>query len=403
MSSARVCRRAVRQSRGLSLSCASAQAGSPGQKKQCCGEHSRFRPVAGPSRAGEVRLYTEGDVLYEDMLASIAAARRSIRLESYIFAADEIGWRFASALAARVADGVRVWVHIDAAGSFFWASRALERYLKKSGVHIRWFHRWSWRRPWRYNRRNHRKLLIVDAQHFYLGGFNIHRESSRACYGEARWRDTQVRVAGPLAGDAAELFDRFWRGKRHWDPKPAAGDGLLVPNHTRRCRNVIRCLLARRIDEAKRYVHLTTPYFVPDLATQQAMIAAARRGVDVRLLVPSKSDVPITQWAARAAYANLLAAGVRVYEYQPRILHAKTVVVDGEWSTVGTANLDYRSLFTNYELNYVSHEPDFCAELERQFRDDLAQSGEVTAKRWALRPWSAKLTEGVGWLARRLL
>ncbi len=349
-------------------------------------------------------LFTEGDALYGAMLSSIAAARSTVHLESYIFADDEIGREFARALEARANTGVEVRLHLDAAGSLFRWSRRLGRRLREGGVQVRRFHRWSWREPLRYNRRNHRKLLVVDGAQAYLGGFNIHRENSAAVFGEERWRDTHVGVRGPLAAQAAGLFDAFWRGDRHWLPAeqtPAAS--VLLPNHTRTCRHRLRCMFDQMFGAATHRVDLTTPYFVPDHRTQHRLIEAARRGVEVRLLVPAKSDVAPARWAARASYAALLHAGVRIFEYRPRMLHAKTAVVDGSWATIGTANLDYRSFFLNYELNLVSRDADLCERLQSQFGEDLAQSREIGAASWPQRPSIERLSEAVGWAARRWL
>lgn len=349
-------------------------------------------------------LYTEGDVLYGAMLASIAAARSTVRLESYIFADDEIGRRFSNALDARAQAGIDVRVHFDSAGSLFRGSQRLARRMRESGVQVRRFHRWSWREPLRYNRRNHRKLLVVDGEHAYLGGYNIHRESSAAEFGDKRWRDTHIRVCGPLAAQAAGLFDAFWRGDRRWLPtEQAPMSSVLLPNHTRTCRHRLRCVFDQMFGAATVRVDLTTPYFVPDYRTQHRLIEAARRGVEVRLLVPAKSDVPLARWAARASYAVLMHAGVRIFEYSPRMLHAKTAVVDGSWTTIGTANLDYRSFFLNYELNLVSRNPDLCKRLQAQFEEDLAQSREVTAVSWPKRPSIERVYEAVGWVARRWL
>lgn len=349
-------------------------------------------------------LYTEGDALYDAMLASIAAARSTVLLESYIFADDEIGRKFARVLGARAEAGIEVRLHIDAAGSLFRSSRQLERKMREGGVQVRRFHRWSWRAPLRYNRRNHRKLLVVDSAQAYLGGFNIHRESSAAAFGEKRWRDTHVRVRGPLAEHAAGLFDAFWRGDRRWLPaEQAPASSVLLPNHTRTCRHRLRCVFDQMFGTTKDRVDLTTPYFVPDRRTQHRLIEAARRGVKVRLLVPAKSDVPLARWAARASYQALLQAGVRIFEYLPRMLHAKTVVADGSWATVGTANLDYRSFFLNYELNLVSRDPELCERLQAQFDEDLTQARQISAESWPLRPSVERLSEAIGWVARRWL
>ena len=354
--------------------------------------------------AGRIRVYTEGDRLYAAMLAAIRSARRSIKLESYIFADDEIGRSFIAALTARARAGVQVLVHLDAAGSFFWGPRAVQKALKAGGVQVRWFHRWSWRDPLRYNRRNHRKILVVDGRMGFLGGFNIHRENSLAVYGEARWRDTHLEVGGALARDLQILFNAFWRRRQRNSPVTISADGSeLITNYSRRGRRFLHKLFTSKFATARRSIHLTTPYFVPDYRTRRGLMRAARRGVDVRLLVPRKNNEWLAQWAAHAAYANLLAAGVHIHEYLPRMLHAKALVVDGEWSSVGTANLDYRSFFLNYELNLASEQPALARTLERHFRQDLAQSAPIHPRRWAQRSWLLRPLELIGWGARHWL
>jgi cardiolipin synthase len=350
----------------------------------------------------EYVLFTEGDDLYDAMVAAIGAAREQVDLETYIYAADEVGWRIGEALAAKARAGVNVRVLVDAAGSSFSFSNDLERYLRQHGVIVRRFHKWSWNRLRRFYRRNHRKLLVIDRREAYVGGFNLHRESSRSTYGLKRWRDTHVRMSGALAKHASALFDAFWAGDRSWSPRWTGGDAL-IPNNSRICNHQVHCLYVRLLRSAENRLFMTTPYFVPDHDTQNELVQAARRGVDVRLLLPGKSDVPIARWAARAAYRKLLSAGIRLFEYQPRVLHAKTAVVDGVVATVGTANLDYRSLFVNYELNLFSANRALCAALEEQFLVDLTEAMEVTVPGWSRRPWSGMVAESVGWLARRWL
>jgi cardiolipin synthase A/B len=352
----------------------------------------------------DMHLFTEGDELYAAMLESIGGARDSVYMESYIFADDEIGWQFAQALVQRAEVGVNVRLHLDAAGLLINSSHIMERYLRKKGVLLKLFHRWSWQQPLRYNRRNHRKLLIIDGQIAYVGGFNIHRQSARRLYGETRWRDTHIRFSGTLVKDAAQLFDQFWRGIRSWTPPQHNGrETSLVSNNMRTCRHMIRCLYSEAFANARKRIFLTTPYFVPDLLMQQWIIQAAHRGLDVRLLVPSKSDVSITQWAAHAFYDGLLSAGVRIYEYQPRMLHAKIVVIDDNWATVGTANLDYRSFFLNFELLLAIRNSDICSQLGQQFLDDLSESRPIILDDWSKRSWPGRVLEMFGWIVRRWL
>lgn len=349
------------------------------------------------------RLFTEGDTLYDAMLADIATARNTIKLESYIFADDEIGQRFARALSKRSASGVRIQLHLDAAGSLFWHSRRLERELKKNGVEVRWFHRWSWRNPLRYNRRNHRKLLVIDDSTAYVGGFNIHRENSYAIYGKKRWRDTHVQFFGGLAVQAGQMFDRFWKGNRRWLQPQPINQNLLVPNYSLRGRFFLNRMFSDLISGAHRSIFITTPYFVPDQRSQRLLTSAAQRGVDVRLLVPNKSDNRVAQWAAHAAYDALLRHRVRIFEYKPRMLHAKTAIVDGKRATVGTANFDYRSLFLNYELNLFTPDSILCQKLHEQFKKDLMEAEEIHLKQWNRRLWISRLFEFIGWIARRWL
>ena len=351
-----------------------------------------------------LRLYIEGDDLYRAMLAAIATARHSIKLESYIFAYDEIGRQFIAALTQRAAAGVQVLVHLDAAGSLFLGPRHVQQALRQGGVRVRWFHRWNWRAPWLYNRRNHRKLLVVDGRRGFFGGFNIHRENSRQVYGEGRWLDTHLEVHGQLARHLQNLFDSFWRHRsRHSAVQYVADGHVLISSHARRGRLYLRNLFAEKFTGAQKRIYLTTPYFVPDYRTRQGLMRAARRGADVRLLVPRKSNQHLAKWAAHAAYANLFVAGVRIYEYLPRMLHSKTVTVDGDWSSIGTANLDYRSFFLNYELNLASGSVALARVLERRFEADLQASEEIRPRRWARRSWLMRPLEIVGWAARHWL
>ncbi len=358
------------------------------------------------SRVGSdaFQIYTEGDLLFDAMLAAIGSAKQRVWMESYIFADDEVGRRFAQALSERASAGVQVRLLVDALGSLFQFYRSLGPELEQSGVQVRHFHRWYWREPFRYNRRDHRKLLVVDDRKAFLGGFNIHRQSSQRYFGPLRWRDTHAAFQGGLARQAAELFDAFWRGDRRWLPEDnRQASSVLVPNQSRVCRRRLACIYADFLGSAKEQICLTTPYFVPDHRTQKALLAAVRRGVEVRLLVPHTSDVRLARWAANAVYARLLDAGVQIFEYLPRMLHAKVAIADGSWATLGTANLDYRSLFQNYELNLVSRDPGLCHQLQMQFEADLTEASAVCATRWRQRRWVPRLAELLGWSVRRWL
>lgn len=347
-------------------------------------------------------LFVEGDALYDAMLADLGSAQDTIRLESYIFFDDEIGKRFVDVLGRAAKSGVATTLRLDAAGSLGGLRNASLLQLAREGVVLAWSRVWNWRHPWLFHLRNHRKLLIVDGSAVYLGGFNIHRDSSRRVVGEARWRDTHVRITGPLVLDAIAVFDHYLHLGRTWQPSTTRG-AYLLPNRTARCRHRLRCAFNDRFASATHRIWLTTPYFVPDRHSQRRLCAAARRGIDVRLLVPGKNDVVLAQWASRASYSHLLAAGVRIFEYQPRVLHAKTALVDRDWGTVGTANFDYRSFFVNDELNLIVEDESFNAELATQFEEDVASSREITTEAWKHRHWRAPIAEAIGWGARRWL
>ncbi len=356
-----------------------------------------------PETHPRIALFTEGDELYQAMLADIAAARHSIRLESYIFAADESGRPFAEAMRAAAARGLRVELRIDAVGSFGLFPRALERDLRAAGVRVHRWRRFSLREPLRFfHRRNHRKLLVIDERLCWLGGFNIHRECSRRAVGESRWLDYHLRIEGPAARQAALIFDHDGRLPR--GARLRASDGiLLLPNKTRRQRALLHRVLRQAFARARRRVLLVSPYFVPDRRTQRGLTEAAGRGVEVMVLVPAKSDVRLAQWASRAAYSRLLAGGVRIFEYQPRVLHAKAFLIDQSLASVGTANLDYRSFFINDEINAFLRDPGFVAVLAARIAGDLAEGREIRLRPWLRRSWLNWIPETIGWLARRWL
>lgn len=348
------------------------------------------------------QLFIEGDVLYEAMLDDIDAARDNVRLESYIIASDRVGRAFIDSVIRRARCGVQVRMRADQAGSWTVLTRSDIDRMRTNGVRFEWSRPWSAWQPLSSNRRNHRKLLVVDNAVAYTGGFNLHDASSMRAVGQSRWRDTHARFTGEPAAAAGIVFDCYRDVPPRWMP-PTTGRLWLLPNRSWACRHRLRCVLHDQLTAAHTRIWATTPYFVPDSATQRLLRNAAQRGVDVRLLVPGKSDVPITQWAARAAYSRLLASGVRIFEYFPRVLHAKTILVDSAWSTIGTANLDYRSLFVNDELNLIDESGELNAQLAEIFLCDLLDAQEVHEKPWSQRPWRRRIAETIGWSARRWL
>jgi len=354
--------------------------------------------------SNRITVFTEGDDLYADMLDAIGTAESSIDMESYIFEADEVGMRFIHAFAVRASAGIRVRLHLDAFGSMALRDSSGIKTLIDAGVELRWYNPLRWLRLVHFNRRNHRKLLIIDKRSVWLGGFNIHRENSLRVYGEQRWLDIQIRVDGTLAAQAQQYFDRLWEGRRDWSPSiDPATESRLVSNHNILQQHQLRRLLALKFFKAQKQIWLCTPYFMPDRFLQQQMVKAARRGIDVRLLLPYRTDRPVTQWVARATYTSLMASGVKIFEYEPRFIHAKMVVIDDNWCTVGSTNFDYRSFFINYEINMVSTCAVLVAQLQKIFEGDLTLSRSIDPRRWARRGWQQILYQGIGTALRRIL
>ena len=358
---------------------------------------------------GSLRLFTEGDDLYDAMISAIEAAEKTIRLEAFIFAADKIGWQFAKALSAKARAGVDVRFHFDSRGAATGYSWDLFREMMAAGVNLKWYRPWSWRHPSHYFQRNHRKLLILDEEELFLGGFNIRLENSRRLFGEERKRDTHVAVRGELAREAAKLFDQMWNDPEHPYAEAASEeapvfDPFLTQNFACLGWKRIGCLYAGLIENSARYVYITTPYFCPGSIVARAARQASRRGVDVRLVVPRYSDPPFVGWLTRSGYTSLMADGIRIYEYvAPRKLHAKTAVIDDEWCVIGSPNLDHLSLLVNHELLLIARDRGVGDALRDQYFKDLADSSEVQPSEWARRGWAERSLEALGWTARRLL
>jgi cardiolipin synthase len=343
------------------------------------------------------------------MTAAIMQAERSIRLESFIFAGDAVGRQFAEVLSAKARDGVDVRFHFDSRGAATGYSWPVFREMVSAGVKLKWYRPWSWHHPTLYFQRNHRKLLIIDDQELFLGGFNIRVENSRRLYGEGRKRDTHVSVRGSLALRAAALFDQLWN-----DPdKPYADfateeaslfDPLSLTSFACLGWKRIACLYAGLIEKSVRRVYITTPYFCSGSIVARAAGQAARRGVEVRLLVPQYSDPPFVGWLTRSGYTSLMTDGVRIYEYvAPRKLHAKTAVIDDEWCIIGSPNLDHLSLLVNHELLLIARDGRLGSALTEQFYRDLTDASEVRASTWAKRGWAERGLEALGWTARKIL
>ena len=362
-------------------------------------------PVTPPSTVpvgdGELTTYTFGQDLYDAMLAAVEGARHRIWLETYIWKGDEVGERFKRALVEAAERGVDVRVVYDAFANLVVSPRFL-RFPPPVKVLRYPVHPAGWRLldVRRYGR-EHRKILVVDGEVGFVGGYNLGTAYA------TEWRDTHVRVTGPAAADLERAFADFWnlvRGRRR-----ARREGLLeasAPAGWDPCirvhRNVprqlvfpIRAVYLEAIQRASRNVWLTQAYFLPDQDFVDAVKDAAERGVDVRLLVPLKSNHVVADWVSRGYYSQLLEAGVRILRYRDAMVHAKTATVDGRWSTVGTANIDRLSLQGNYEVNLEVLDPGFAEQLERVFRTDQENCLELRRDEWEARDFHRRFTERV--------
>lgn len=358
-------------------------------------------PVPVPVGEGEVTTYTYGKDLYADMLAAIEGAQRQILFETYIWKGDEVGERFKQALADAAARGVEVYCIYDAFANLVVSPR-FQRFPDAVKVLRYPVYAAGWRffDIRRYGR-DHRKILVVDDDTGFVGGYNI-----GSAY-EHEWRDTHVRIAGPAVWDLKRAFADFWNLNRRRRLRASERPLLLETASTwepsvRFHRNVprlwmfpIRSMYLEAINRASRNVWMTQAYFMPDQDFVDALRSAARRGVDVRLLLPLKSNHIVADWISRGYFSQLLDAGVRILRFRDAMVHAKTATVDGTWSTVGTANIDRLSLQGNYEINVEFIDPGLARELEQIFAVDESNSLELTRGEWAARDLHRKFTEMV--------
>lgn len=341
-------------------------------------------PLCGGNR---LRLLRDATGNYPAWLAAIADARRSIHLENYILQDDAVGRDFIAALAARAAAGVKVRLLYDWMGSFFSSSRALFRPLLAAGGEVRAFNPLHPARPLGWLARDHRKALVVDGRIGFVSGLCISaRWLGNAREGLSPWRDTGLEIEGPAVADILAAFRQTW--DLAGSPLPEA-ELLLAEDMPGVGETLLRVIGSSpytsglyRLDQliaamATETLWLTDAYFLGTPAYVQALCAAAQDDVDVRLLVPSTSDIPLISPFSRAGYRPLLEAGVRVFEWNGTMLHAKTAVADGRWARVGSSNLNVASWISNYELDVAVEDEGFARDMEAMYLQDLEQSTEI--------------------------
>jgi cardiolipin synthase len=382
-------------------------------------------------RGNATRLLVDGPATFAAMKAAIGRARERILFESYIFEDSKIAAEMATLLTRKAAQGVAVALLYDAVGSIGATPEVFEQ-LAAGGVAVCKFNPINpLERPgyWGINHRNHRKVLVVDQDVAYTGGINISSTYSSGSFSARRsksappaddkqlledgWRDTHIELRGPVVPAFAKGFERVWQQQgckgsvgRVTSPAPGvAGERVvkLIESDPRDAANRLYTVLLAAIDSAQRSVHLTMAYFAPGQDMIDALANAARRGVDVRLVLPGASDFSLILHAGRSYYTQMLEAGVRLHEMDDAMMHAKSAVIDGVFSTVGSSNMDWRSFVMNNEVNVIVLGADFAQQLEALFRRDLERSRAIEAQAWSRRGLKQRALEMVGRIAERLL
>ncbi len=349
-----------------------------------------------------VEILNNGDAIFPAMTEAIREARKTVNLESYIFKNDKAGAIFADALIAAAKRGVEVRVMVDATGS----SRSgpiLDR-MRKAGVKAYVFHPirlWS---LYKIGRRTHRKILVVDGAVSFAGGFCIGDNWLGDARNPKEWRDMMVQATGPVSAQMQAIFGEDWTyttgeilaGDKFYPHIEKAGDtpgqGIKVSRGD--SSSLAAMLYYVAIESARKSIHIQNAYFVPDAQIRASLIRAAKRGVDVRVMVPGRHiDMPLLRMASRLHYGELLKAGVRILEYNRTMMHNKNAVVDGIFSTVGSINFDARSLLQNNEDSLSFYDRDFGARMEATFAEDAKYCREVTYESWRRRGFEQRVAE----------
>jgi len=357
-----------------------------------------------------VEVLRAGGETFPAMLTAITAAQESISLETYILAADSTGDKFKAALMERARAGVKCRVIYDAVGSFSLSGAWVDE-MRAAGVEVIDFNPIApWRRRFRLSHRNHRKVLVVDNVVAFTGGLNISNDYAPVEDGGVGWHDMHCRVTGPIVADLARMFRRTWLrcGGTQFPTIPPAstvppGDGgafvRLLDNTLRRQRGNTRRAYLHVIRTAQRAVLIQNAYFLPDRGLRRALTRAAKRGVDVRVIVPGSSDVRVIQWASLYVLRGLSRFGVKILQWRGPMMHAKTAAIDETWSAIGSYNFDAQSRFSNLEVTVEILDHGVGTELVRQFEQSVANCDPYDLETWNKLPFWKK---ALAWLSYRL-
>jgi cardiolipin synthase len=384
----------------------------------------------------QVTVLRDGGETYPSMLAALSAAEHSICFETYILAADTIGDRFKAVLAERARAGVAVRIIYDAVGSFGLPDAWVED-LRAAGCQVIDFNPISpWRRRFRLSHRDHRKIIVVDDRAGFTGGLNIANDYASTEDGGGGWHDMHCRVTGPIVLDLSRMFRRTWlrcggatypppsrdppaprssdtagsptsRSSPSGPSSPSSPPGgvfvRLLDNTLRRQRTTVRRAYLHVIKAARTSVLIQNAYFLPDRGLRRALIRAAARGVDVRIMVPGHSDVKLAQWAVLYVLRRLARRGIRIFLWRGVMMHAKTATVDTTWSTIGSYNFDAQSRFNNLEVTIEILDPATGQTLAASFDRDIANAEPFDEHTWHLLPWWRKALAWFGYRLRRFL
>jgi cardiolipin synthase len=347
-----------------------------------------------------------GAEFFPAMLDAIRAARSSVNMEMFIFNKGEIAAEFARALAAKAQEGVEVRLLLDDWGSH---PGDLDDQMTKAGVKLRWYKPLRIYSIYRLDNRTHRKILTVDGRIGFTGGVGIDDRWMGDARNPKEWRETMVQVEGPVVAQLQSIFTEDWvhttgevlHGEEHFPSTPPAGEMLAQAISASRsdASSMAKLLYYMAIQAARKSIWIENAYFVPDGQIRRGLVHAAGRGVDVRVLVPGKHiDIPIVRMASQFHYGELLDGGVRMYEYQPTMMHNKVMVVDGIWTTIGSINFVNRSMRKNAEANVAIYDRGFAEIVEKTILADLEKSELFTKKMWKKRGLLSRLGETVFWL-----
>ena len=361
--------------------------------------------LLGPSPLGGNRAETlvNGDRIFPAMLAAIASGRRTITFETYIYWSGKVGREFADALSERARAGVRVHILIDWVGSQK-MDEALLQQMRSAGVEIHKYHALHWYTLDRVNNRTHRKLLVVDGRVGFTGGVGIADEWSGDAQDANHWRDTHYRIEGPAVAQMQAAFLDNWlkvsgvalHGEAYFPALEPAGPHVaqVFTSSPEGGADSMALMYLLSIAAARRSIDLAMAYFVPDDAALEALVAALKRGVRVRILMPGDiTDAQPVRRASRALWGPILAAGAEIYEYQPTMFHCKVLVVDGLWVSVGSTNFDPRSFRLNDEANLNVFDAGFARRQVADFENDLRRARRISYEEWLARPLAEKARE----------